>query len=327
MAVTLARPGGGYFAAQGLRCRAVRRRLRPFGITFDLIGDDGRVFDAAAAALARFPRDAGAEGHLQLEVRTGCDGPDDPAWPITAVRLSPDRRSLTLRCGSARLDADIAAGRACAVVPPSLLALPDALRMIVEGAFSALAINAGLLHAVHAGLVRHRGRGLLLRGPSGAGKSTLTYALLAAGCHVVSDDWTYAVAGGAPGRLWGYPWRLFLVDEALPYFPELAGAPRVPHPGADRIKLAIEPPPARRRRGAALDAVVFLDPAPELDVRRVDAQEAQRRFWDPALPTERDGLPADWVEALLARPTYVLQRGRDPHAAAAALQELADSLR
>ncbi|MCC6434686.1 MAG: hypothetical protein IT196_06615 [Acidimicrobiales bacterium] len=304
----------------------MRRRLRPFGIAFDLDTDDRRVLDAAAAALARFPRHAGATGELRLEVRTGPDTVEDPAWPVTSVALSEDRTALTLHCGSGRLHADIAGGRAGAVLPPALLAIPDAVRMIVEGAFSALAINAGTLHAVHAGLVTHRGRGLLLRGPSGAGKSTLTYAALAAGCRVVSDDWTYAVAAEGPERLWGYPWRLFLVDEALGFFPDLADAPRVPHPGADRIKFAVEPPRARRRRGSTVDAVVFLDPDRRLSVRRIEPAEAIERFWAPALPTERTGLPRAWVTGLLRRPTYVLRRGEDPHAAAALLQELAASL-
>lgn len=324
----------------------MRRRLQPFGIGFEVEADDERVVRATDAALARFPRQTGpdgperpvpggaggaagpggAGGPLRLRVRTGVDEAGDPAWPQTSTSLSADGARVSLRCGSARLEVDVRAGRAEAVLPPALLAVDDAVRMVVEGAFSALAINAGLLHAVHAGLVVGRGKGLLLRGPSGAGKSTLTYAALRAGFAVASDDWTYAVAGRRPDRLWGYPWRMFLVNEALPFFPELAGAPLVAHPGADRIKIAVEPPPARRRRAASLDAVVFLDPASPVALRPIEAAEAQRRFWDPALPTERSGLPPAWVAALLDRPTFVLQRGDDPHAAAAALQDLVRSL-
>ena len=304
---------------------AVRRLLRPFGIRFELTADDARVGDAAAAALARFPRDAGASGALTLSVQTGQDGPDDPAWPSTTVSFTGSQ--LVLRCGSAVLEADVETGRACAQLPPKLLAVPDAVRMIVEGAFSALAINAGLIHAMHAGLVVFKGRGLLLRGPSGAGKSTLAYAAMRAGAAVASDDWTYAVPNCTVDRLWGYPWRMFLVEEALGPFPELSGTPLVLHPGADRLKVPIEPPSGCRRRSGPVDAVVFLDPSPELQLRPISMQDAQQRFWDPALPTERTGLPARWVDELLSRPTYVLQRGTDPHAAAGVLQRLAQSLR
>ncbi len=306
----------------------MRRELAPFGIRFTIEADDTRVGRAVEAALARYPTDAGAQGSLRLRVRTGTDSAADPAWPHTAVTF--DGQRLELRCGSGRLVASVVDGEAEAVLPPSLLAIDDAVRMVVEGAFSALAINAGLLHAMHAGLVGHRGRGLLLRGASGAGKSTLTYALLRAGSSVASDDWTYAVPGDGGGgvrRLWGYPWRLFLVPEAVARFPELAGAGAVLHPGADRLKVPVVPPIHRRRRSLPVNAVVFLDPDPVLDLRCIDLAEARQRFWDCALPTERTGLPQAWVEALLARPTYRLNRGQDPDAAARLLQQAAVTFR
>ncbi|MFN0026672.1 MAG: hypothetical protein ACKV2O_05710 [Acidimicrobiales bacterium] len=301
----------------------MRRRLAPFGIGFTVDADDARVLAALALALARYPSRAGGRGELQLSVRTGTDAAADPAWPHTTVTF--DGEGLELRCGSGRLSAWVGEARAEAVLPPSLLAIEDAVRMVVEGAFSALAINGGLLHAMHAGLVGHQRRGLVLRGASGAGKSTLTYALLRAGSTVASDDWTYAVPGDAQKggglRLWGYPWRLFLVPEAVARFPELAGVAAVLHPGADRLKVPVVPPVSRRRRSLPVDAVVFLDPDPVLDLQPIDVTEARQRFWDCALPTERTGLPEAWVEALLQRPTYRLNRGRDPDAAARLLQQ------
>ena len=92
---------------------------------------------------------------------------------------------------------------------------------------------------------------------------------------------------------------------------------------ADRLKIPVSPPVALRRRSAKVDAVVFLDPDPELSLNSIGPAEAQERFWAPALPTERTGLPPAWVQELLERPTYVLRRGRDPHAAARLLQALA----
>jgi hypothetical protein len=301
----------------------LRRVVHPFGARVELAADDRRVLDAAGASLARHPRRAGAAPGRTFRVRatTGADEPGDPAWPATTVRYADG--VLTLRCGSGRLVADVAAERAELTMPPALLAVPDAVRMAVEGAVHTLLINGGHLHALHAGLVTLAGRGLLLRGPSGAGKSTLTYACLRAGGAVASDDWVYAVPGADPGALWGYPWRMFLVAEALGHFPELADRPCVLHPGADRLKVPIEPPVGRRRIGARVDAVVLLDPDPRLDLRPASATEAAERFAASALPTERDGLPPAFVAALLDRPCFVLQRGTDPNAAAMRLRELA----
>ena len=302
-----------------------RRTVRPFGARVVIEADDRRVPAAADAALARHPVAAGAApgATFVLRATTVPDAATDPAWPTTSVQFADGR--LRLRCGSGLLDADARTGRAALVLPPALLAVPDAVRMFVEGAVSTLLINAGHLHAVHAGLVSFGRRSLLLRGPSGAGKSTLTYACLRAGATVTSDDWTYAVPGAPPGQLWGYPWRMFLVAEALDHFPELAGRQAVLHPGADRLKVPIEPPVDRRRRGAHVDAVVLLDPSPHLDLRPVGPDEAAQRFWAPALPTERRDLPPAFVAELLDRPCFVLHRGTDPVAAAERLQWLARS--
>lgn len=305
-----------------LRPPRFARTVHPFGVRFAITADDARVPAAADAALARYARRPAGDGPtLRLDASTVPDTADDPAWPVTAASFADGR--LVLRCGGATLHADATTGRAELTIPPSLAAVPDAVRMFVEGAASTLLINAGHLHAVHAGLVSFGGRTFLLRGRSGAGKSTLTYACLRAGAAVASDDWVYAVPGEDPAHLWGYPWRLFLVGEALGFFPELAGRESVLHPGADRLKIPIEPPVARRRRRARVDAVILLDPDPELDLRPVPADEARRRFWEPALPTERRDLPEAFVDELLDRPCFVLRRGTDPNDAAARLQWLA----
>jgi hypothetical protein len=49
---------------------------------------------------------------------------------------------------------------------------------------------------VHAGMVSHRGRGILLPGRSFAGKTTLTAALLAHGADYCSDDFAVIGPGG-----------------------------------------------------------------------------------------------------------------------------------
>jgi hypothetical protein len=76
----------------------------------------------------------------------------------------------------------------------------------------------------------------------------------------------------------------------------------------------------------AIDAVVLLDPDPDLQLRWADEDEARRRFWDASLPVERDRLDREWVDDLLARPTFVLQRGASPDDAATALAQLASEL-
>jgi hypothetical protein len=295
--------------------------VRPFGATFTVVADDARVLAGCDPALARYPQHAGAQGELVLVARTVADTAIDPAWPEVTVTTRDD--GLEVRCGSGRLRTSTSGGRAELDVPASLLASPDAVRMFVEAAAWSLLIGRGEVHAVHSGLVRAHGQGLLLRGPSGAGKSTLSYACLRAGHTLVSDDWVYGTASRPPDTLHGQPWRLSLVADAADRFPELAGEPLVPHPSPDRWKLAVAPPVRRRRISSPVDAVVFLDPHPVLALRPCEPGEAAQRFWATALVTERRDLPGAWVDGLLDRPAYVLQRGTDPDAAAAQLVALA----
>jgi hypothetical protein len=110
-------------------------------------------------------------------------------------------------------------------------------------------------------------------------------------------------------------------------FPELDGAAVVAHPSDDRWKIPIVPPVSQQIVRHTVDAVVFIDATGDLSVGAIDPTEANARFWESALPTERDTLSPKWVARLLDRPRFVLHRGASPNDAAEALQLLAISLR
>ena len=299
--------------------------MHPFGATLRVWADDPALLRSLDHAVAHLPADAGSGGEFTLHITTHADAADDPAWPVVAVDDRDD--GLEVRCGSAVLHVDHAGGWASIDLPASMASIDDAVRCLAEGALSSLLIASGGLHAVHSGLVvAPGGRALLLRGESGAGKSTLTYACMRAGFSVASDDWVYGVPGAAAGRLHGYPWRLFLMPDTVRFFPELAAVDAVPHPSVDRWKLPIVPPPERQRVSADVDAVVFLSREQGERSAAVTAAEAIDRWWRSALPTERANLPEGWVEQLLARPCFVVERGAHPDATAAVLGQLAASL-
>lgn len=297
---------------------------RPMGVDLRVDGAVPELKAAIEAGMARYPSHLGVGGRLDVRFTVHDDEPVDPAWPRVTATDGDDE--LHVRCGSAECTLVYGTGEVRLAVPTSLLQVPDALRLMVESVFTAAGVRAGRLFAVHSALVQHRGTGLLLRGASGAGKSTLTYACLRMGMGVCSDDWLYAPAAAPVGTFAGYPWRMMMTEDAASRFTELAGAATVPHPAAEGRKVPVHPPADQQVVAAVADAVVVLDPSPTLQVRRIDLDEAVERFWAPALPTERDTLPAGWVRQLLDRPTFVLQRGTDPAATAAALAELAESL-
>jgi hypothetical protein len=294
------------------------------GVDLRVDGAVPEVVAAIEAGLGRYPAHLGVGGSLDVTVSVHPDEPGDPAWPRVTAADGPD--DLRVRCGSAVCTLVYTTGAVSLALPASLLQVPDAVRLMVESVFTAASVRAQRLFAVHSALVQHRGVGVLLRGASGAGKSTLTYACLRTGMGVCSDDWLYAPAAAPVGTFAGYPWRMMMTEDAASRFAELTTTPTVPHPAAEGRKVPVHPPAHQQVVAAVADAVVVLDPSPTLLLRRIDLDEAVERFWAPALPTERDTLPTQWVRALLDRPTFVLQRGTDPAATAATLADLAATL-
>lgn len=296
-----------------------RRTVRLFGARVVLEADDARFLAAASPALARYAWTGDVTTELRVRAST-LPGSEPSAWPRTStIRTSTGVR---FNCGRSWFAADVAGGVAELRCGEEVLAEPDAVRLFVEGAAWSLLIGRRLAHPVHAGFVTGHGRGVLLRGASGAGKSTTSYACVRRGLGLVSDDFVYGAAHGPVDVLWGYPWRLFLVPDAAARFAELAAVTPVAHPGSDRWKIPVEPPPARRRRAHRVDAVVFLDPGAALALTPIDRDEAVARFWATALASEHDDIPASFADALLARPAFALSRGDDPDATAACLDQL-----
>lgn len=307
----------------------LRMRLRPFGASVTIEADDDRFLAAARFAMARYPSAAGLGSpglatEVHISASTVGDAAAEPAWP--ANRMTEHAAGLELSSGGSRVVVRRpASGPAVAVVElePRLLEQPEAVRVFVEAGFWSAVIGRGLLYAVHSGLVGAAGAGLVLRGQSGAGKSTLTYACVRRGMTMSSDDWIYALAGAAPDRVFGYPWRMWLTVDAAERFPELAPIVALPHPGSDRIKVPMTPPVGRRRVSLPPRAIVFIEPSPDVRLSPVGADEAAERFAMSALDSERSSLPASFVAELLDRPCYVLGRGASPDAAAERLHVLA----
>jgi hypothetical protein len=300
-------------------------RLRPFGSVLTVRTMADPVIAAVQQGLSRYPEGlaVGGELHVTVDVHPGEEG--DPGWPDVSTDADADR--LVIRCGSSRATVWFADGLAEVSLAEDLLPIADAVRLFVESAFTSVHVHHSRLVAVHSALVSRDGVGVMLRGPSGAGKSTLTYACLRRGMSITSDDWLYASARRPAGTFAGYPWRMLMTEEAAARFGELTGVATVPHPSEERAKIAIHPPDRQQVTLQDVDAVVILDRADRLSLRRLDPAEAAERFWADALPTERDHISDDWVAGLMARPAYMLSRGTSPADAARVLDDLAVSLR
>ena len=117
-------------------------------------------------------------------------------------------------------------GVAAAFIAPSLLADREAVTTFLEclGLFVVCRHRRATLHAA---AICHNGRCLLLTGHEGAGKSTLAYACLRSGFRLVADDIVFADEAAADVRIYGQPWNVHLLPDAVRFFPELNSAPGV----------------------------------------------------------------------------------------------------
>jgi len=129
-------------------------------------------------------------------------------------------------------------GRALGFIAPELLANEARLRYSVLELLGLLLVTQHDRVPLHAGAVVRDGRAILLAGRSTAGKSTLCYACLREGFQLLAEDMVY-VSRRRGMRLWGVPWQIHLLPDAVRFFPELADVPAEIQANG-KLKLAVE---------------------------------------------------------------------------------------
>jgi hypothetical protein len=219
-------------------------------------------------------------------------------------------------------------GFALAFVTPELVADEPRLRHHVLELLGLLLATHDDRLPVHAGAVVRRGRAVLLVGRSTAGKSTLCYACLRDGFQLLAEDVVY-VSTRRGLRLWGVPWQIHLLPDAVRHFGELAGLPGA-HQANGKFKLAVETAafgadrPCRyvehavvcivERHAGVSSALEPIDPSIPLAALTRDLESGFDLYGDLRAA----------VEALVADGAYRLSVGSDLAGAVALLKELTD---
>jgi hypothetical protein len=254
--------------------------------------------------------------------------------------LTPEPRTLTpfvqrlhsdcflASDGANMLMAQRPARQAMAFVTPELVADEPRLRHHVLELLGLLLATYRDRLPVHAGAVVRQGRAVLLTGRSTAGKSTLCYACLRGGFQLLAEDVVY-VSMRRGMRLWGVPWQIHLLPDAVRHFAELADVP-VALQANGKFKLAVETSSfgADRPRRYVERAIVCMVE------RHAGVSSALERI-DPCIPIaamthdlesgfDLYGDPRAAIEALVADGAYRLHVGSDLAAAVALLKELTD---
>jgi hypothetical protein len=202
-----------------------REKFIPLGTTIQVESNDETVIQAAVESFGRYgkpSRAARPEILLQLCV--------DPERHDQSLRPNPSYRSLKhifhIACGDTNFAAaDLDTGSAVGFVSRELVQERSFFRYtFLECLFHVLVVRRS--HTpIHCSSVALNGRGVLVCGRSGVGKTTLAYACAQSGMQIVSDDVVHLSTNPVINEiaLWGNPWCLRLLPEAVHLFPELIG--------------------------------------------------------------------------------------------------------
>jgi hypothetical protein len=202
-----------------------RERFFPLGTLIEVQSNQEAVLEAARLSFGRYGRPS-QTGPAQFLIQLCVD----PERHDQEPRPIPSYRALShlfhIGCGEASFAiADLTAGCAAGFISPELVSDTSFFRYVfLECLFYVLVVHRS--HTpVHCATVAADGRGVLICGPSGAGKTTLAYACAKSGMQIVSDDVVHLQADPVNGQvsLWGNPWTLRLLPDAVEIFPELTG--------------------------------------------------------------------------------------------------------
>ncbi len=197
----------------------------PLGSVTRVESNHEAVIEAARISFERYG--SAPQGHQPKILLRLCVDPKChqlPPWP------EPVFRSLNnifhIACGDSSFGvADLNRGLGIGFFSPEMVKDASFFRStFLECLFYVLVVR--LSHTpIHASCVCLDGRGVLLCGASRTGKSTLAYACAKLRMQIVTDDVVHLCPDPENHglQLWGNPWNLRLLPDAVRFFPELAG--------------------------------------------------------------------------------------------------------
>jgi hypothetical protein len=226
------------------------------------------------------------------------------------------------------LTAQLDRGFALGFVTPELIANEARLRYHALELLALALVSRHDRLPIHAGAIVRRGRAVLLAGRSTAGKSTLCYACLREDFQLLTEDVVY-VSRRRGLRLWGIPWHIHLLPDAVRHFAELADIPSALQANG-KYKLAVETAAfgadrARCHAERAAVCIVERGAGPKSVLEPIEPCAAVDALsGDLESGFDLHGEIAASAEALVAGGAYRLRVGSDLAGAVALLRELTD---
>jgi hypothetical protein len=127
-----------------------------------------------------------------------------------------------VNAGKSMAFADRATGFATAFVTQEMARCAGYVRSLFIETLGIYMVQRYRPATLHAAAIVHGDKCILLTGADGAGKSTLTFACIRAGFKLLAEDVVFGLEEEGRLRVWGNPWKIHLLWDAIRFFPELA---------------------------------------------------------------------------------------------------------
>ncbi len=240
MRVDFARPADAMYNDAEL---AFRLELPVLGSPVRFESNSAQVIDAVRVSFGAWERMLAHPDLLETDmarVRLFVhDGEEEPGVHAPLHYRCPDPHRLLVSTRGSLGVAEIDRMESYAFVTPQLVADGAHFRYGIVQALTLVLLTGRDRHPIHAATVARDDMALLLVGRSATGKSTLSYAAACDGLTVMGEDVAYAQVHPQL-RVWAFPGKIHLSDDARRHFPELGD--RVATLQANgKTKLAVDP--------------------------------------------------------------------------------------
>ena len=201
-----------------------QEKFFPLGTVVQVESNDEAVIRASRRSFGLYGAPpAASDPEILIQICVDPDRHDDRPLPVPTYRSL--RHIFHIACSDTNFAvADLASGCAVGFVSPEMVGNASFFcYTFLECLFYVMVVHRS--HTpVHCSSVALNGSGILICGAAGAGKTTLAYACAKSGMQILTDDVAHLRLDPTSDRLllWGNPWCLRLLPDAVQLFPELA---------------------------------------------------------------------------------------------------------
>ena len=306
-----------------------RETFHPMGTRLVVESNREAVLEAARESFGRYPAvEDSSSPQYRVRLMVDPDFAESPPWADPLFRGHGN--FLHIQVGRENFAvADLQQGIACGFVSPAMSSDSIFFRAVILECLFLVMLTHTQCTYLHASAVVWNGQAILLAGPRMAGKSTLAYACGRCDFQILSDDVVY-IDRSRPFRIWGRPWHIRLLPDAIRFFTELRSVePRAQINNEICLEVEVERfLPGRAIPHASAGAILFLERGGgPTCVEELSAEEAVSRMQSDLILDKPEVMRLHleaWQDLARRVPAFRLRTAEDPYQTAEFVKDLCE---